>query len=106
MLFLLYLFVSVAVVFCEPQCSPFHYHEQLLEKMVDIKYKVDTFTKQMDTWENLISEKLKKIDESLNEKQRMETEITGKVNAMRLYLNDTLEHIGGIVRGIYKTIIG
>ena len=47
----------------EPQCSPFHYHEQLLEKMIDVQYKMGIYSEKMEKWESAINEKLSKLED-------------------------------------------
>ena len=101
--------VCLSVVLGEPHCSPFHYHEQLLEKMVDVKYKMEKYSGKMDKWENEISETLKQFEEAMTELQKKETRRDGTIEQLKSDVNDTLEkfskstkHIRHSMQGIYN----
>jgi hypothetical protein len=60
-----YLIILTVIVACssEPQCSKFHYEEELLEKMIRTEILVENMKKQMDDIETRVTRALAKLNE-------------------------------------------
>ena len=67
-------------IMAEPQCSPFHYHEQLLEKMVDVQHKMGIYSEKIEKWESAIDEKLSKLEDKMEQQAELERTLTTFVN--------------------------
>ena len=72
--------ICLSSMVAEPQCSPFHYHEQLLEKMIAVQYKMGINSEKMEKWESAINEKLSKLEDKMEQQAQLEKKLTATVN--------------------------
>ena len=89
-IFIISCFVYVSIVAGKEQCSPFHYHEQLLEKMIEVKYKVGIYEENMEKWEKVLNEKMSKLNEKLGQQEQLEGQLASSVESQLSNVRETL----------------
>ena len=104
-IFIIFFLVCFACTIGEPQCSPFHYHEQLLEKMVEVKHRMGLYAENMEKWENAMNDKLAELDEKLEQQAQWERQFTTSVEKRLSNFNETVANALLDIKGMIFIII-